>query len=66
MAVRYYGVNVGGQDATDVTIDTSTTSSDIELAVDDTNLTAGSITKEQFIQIAIEALAQAVNEDSGI
>lgn len=66
MAVRYYGVNVGGQDATDVTIDTSTTSSDIELAVDDTNLTAGSITKEQFIQIAIEALAQAVNEDTGI
>lgn len=47
MAVRYYGVNVGGQDAPDVTIDTSTTSSDIELAVSDANLTAGSITKRQ-------------------
>lgn len=66
MAVRYYGINVGGQDAPDVTIDTSTTSSDIELAVDDTNLTAGSITKEQFIQIALQAITQAVNEDQGI
>ena len=66
MAVRYYGVNVGGQDAPDVTIDTSTTSSDIELAVDDTNLTAGSITKKQFIEIALNAILQAVGEDSGI
>ena len=66
MAVRYYGVNVGGQGAPDVTIDTSTTSSDIELAVDDSNLTAGSITKEHFVQIALAALAQAVNEDEGI
>ena len=66
MAVRYYGVNVGGQDAPDVTIDTSTTSSDIELAVDDTNLTAGGITKKQFIEIALNAILQAVGEDSGI
>lgn len=66
MAVRYYGVDVGGQDAPDVTIDTSTTSSDIELAVDDTNLTAGSITKRQFVEIALNAILQAVGEDSGI
>jgi len=66
MAVRYYGVNVGGQDATDVTIDTSTTSSDIELAVDDTNLTAGSITKRQFMQMAMRAIRQAIEEDTGI
>ena len=66
MAVRYYGVSVGGQDAPDVTIDTSTTSSDIELAVDDTNLTAGGITKKQFIEIALNAILQAVGEDSGI
>jgi len=66
MAVRYYGVAVGGQDAPAVTIDTSTTSSDIELAVDDTNLTAGGITKEQFINIALEAIKQAVNQDAGI
>ena len=66
MAVRYYGVNVGGQDAPDVTIDTSTTSSDIELAVSDANLTAGFITKRQFVRIALEAILQAVDEDSGI
>lgn len=66
MAVRYYGVNVGGQDAPDVTIDTSTTSSDIELAVDDTNLAAGSITKRQFMQMAMQAISQAIEEDTGI
>ena len=66
MAVRYYGVDVGGQDAPDVTIDTSTTSSDIELAVDDTNLTAGTITKRQFMEMAIKAIEQAINEDDGI
>jgi len=66
MAVRYYGVAVGGQDAPDVTIDTSTTSSDVELAVDDTNLTAGSITKRQYIEMAIEAIRQSVQEDAGL
>lgn len=66
MAVRYYGVDVGGQDAPDVTIDTSTTSSDIELAVDDTNLTAASITKRQFMEMAVLAIQQAINEDDGI
>jgi len=66
MAVRYYGVNVGGQDAPDVTIDTSTTSSDVELAVDDTNLTAGVIKKRQFVEMAIKAIEQAVGEDTGI
>jgi len=34
MAVTYYGIDVG---ETSVTVDTSTTSKDIELAVDDTN-----------------------------
>lgn len=66
MAVRYYGVAVGGQDAPDVTIDTSTTSSDIELAVDDSNLAAGSITKRQFVELALEAIRQAVQEDAGL
>lgn len=66
MAVRYYGVAVGGQDAPDVTIDTSTTSSDIELAVADTNLTAGAIDKRQFVRLALEAIMQAVEEDSGL
>lgn len=66
MAVRYYGVAVGGQDASDVTIDTSTTSSDIELAVDDTNLAAGSIDKRMFVQMAMRAIAQALEEDTGM
>lgn len=66
MAVRYYGVDVGGQDAPDVTIDTSTTSSDIELAIDDTNLAAASITKKQFVEMAIQAIRQAVEEDAGL
>ncbi len=66
MAVRYYGVDVGGQNAADVTIGTATGSKDVELAVDDTNLTAGSITKRQFVQIALEAIAQAVEEDAGM
>ncbi len=66
MAVRYSGAAVGGQNAPDVTIDTSTTSSDIELAVDDSNLAAGSITKKAYIQAALEAIMQAVQESGGI
>lgn len=66
MAVRYYGVSVGGQGAPDVTIDTSTTSSDVELAVDDSNLAAGSITKRQFVEMALEAIGQALQEDTGL
>lgn len=62
MAVLYLGINVGGQDFSDVTVDSSTTSSDIELAIDDTNLTAGAISKKQFVTIALEAIAQALEE----
>ena len=63
MAVRYYGVSVGGQDAPDVTIDSSTTSKDVELAVSDANLAAGSVYKKGRIVAAIEAILQAVQED---
>lgn len=66
MAVRYYGVNVGGQDASDVTIAASTTSSDIELAVDDSNLAAASSDKRDKIVTALRAFAQAVEEDTGL
>ena len=66
MAVRYYGVTVGGQAGVDVTIDTSTTSSDIELAVDDANLTAGAIDKRQYVEMALNAILQSVNEDAGL
>lgn len=66
MAVRYYGVDIGGQDAPDVTRDTSTTSSDIELAVSDANLTAGSVDKKKFVVEALEAILQSVQEDTGL
>jgi len=58
MAVTYFGVDKGGQDVSAVTVDTSTTSSDIELAVDDTNIPAADVkAKLQILQgmIAIQA-----------
>lgn len=66
MAVRYYGVDVGGQGPADVTIGTSTTSSDVELAVSDTNLAAASVDKRQYIRMAVEALMQALEQDTGL
>ena len=62
MATLYFGVDVGGQSAPDVTTGASTTSSDIELAVVDTNLTAGSITKKDAVIEGLQALIQAVQE----
>lgn len=64
MATRYYGVNVGGQAPANVTIDTSTTSSDIELAVVDTNITAASSDAKTVIAEALRAIAFAVEQDS--
>jgi len=66
MAVRYYGVDVGGQGPADVTIDTSTTSRDVELAVSDVNLAAASVDKRQYIRVAVEALMQALEQDTGL
>lgn len=65
MAVRYYGVAVGGN-IPSVTIGTSTTSSDVELAVDDSNLAAASVSKALFIERALEAIRQAVHEDTSL
>ena len=62
MAVLYFGVDVGGQNAPDVTVDSSTTSSDIELAIDDTNLAAGLITKKNAVIEGLQAILQAVQE----
>jgi hypothetical protein len=64
MAVRYYGVDVGGQGPKDVTVNSSTTSSDVELAVDDTNLTAGDVDKKLFVRIAVEAILQRLEQDA--
>lgn len=62
MATTYFGVNVGGQGSVDVTVDTSTTSSDIELAVVDTNLAAGSINAKDKIATALEAIKSKLEE----
>ena len=62
MATLYFGVDVGGQDATDVTTSSSTTSSDVELAVLDTNIAAGGITKKDVIIEALQAIMQSVQE----
>jgi hypothetical protein len=66
MAVRYYGVDVGGQGPASVTVDTSTTSSDVELAVDDSNLPAAAVAKRQFVEVAIEAIRQRLQQDTGL
>lgn len=65
MAVRYYGVSVGGTKASDVTIASSTTSSDVELAVDDSNLAAASIDRRHFVKVALEAIEKALMQDVG-
>lgn len=65
MAVRYYGVSIGGQAPADVTIAASTTSSDIELAVDDSNLAAASVEARHVIAQAIEAIKLSVLQDEG-
>lgn len=64
MAVRYYGVAVGGQDAAAVLIQGSTTSRAIELAVNDASLPVGSVNKKKFIVEALEAILQAVQQDN--
>lgn len=66
MAVLYFGVAKGGNGGQDVTIDSSTTSSDIELAVSDVNLTAAAPDKKKHILLALEAIRQAVLETSSI
>lgn len=60
MAVTYYGIDRSGQifSADDVTKDTSTTSSDIELAVDDSN----SPTKFD-VELALEAIKAKIMKD---
>lgn len=55
MAVTYYGIDVG---ETDVTIDSSTTSKDIELAVDDSNAP-----NKLDVAIALKEIAQAVEHE---
>ena len=65
MAVRYYGIGVGGQDPADVTVAASTTSSDIELAVDDTNVPRAGDGQKHDIAMALEAIRLKVLGDTG-
>jgi len=62
MAVTYFGVDVGGMLPADVSVDTSTTSSDIELAVDDSNLSAASADAIGKIIVGLEAIRLRVLE----
>lgn len=62
MAVTYFGVNKGGQVGLDVTVDSSTTSSDIELAVDDSNLAAGAVDGDYYIERALNAIREKLRE----
>ena len=64
MAVRYYGVTVGGQAPANVTIAASTTSSDIELAVDDTNVPrAGQNSKDSILEALEVFRLTIINDD---
>ena len=64
MAIRYYGVNKGGQGPKDVTVAASTTSRAIELAVNDATLPVGSAEKKLFVQMAVEAILQRLEQDA--
>lgn len=52
MATTFYGIDIG---ETSVTVDTSTTSKDIELAVDDTNAPT-----KLDVTVALKEIAHAV------
>jgi hypothetical protein len=62
MATLYFGVVHGGQGPGDVSTSASTTSRDIELAVDDSPLTAGGIGKKDALVRGVKAILQAVEE----
>lgn len=64
MATVYLGVNVGGQDATDVLIDSSTNSTDIELTIDDSVITAADPASKDKLLEALHAIEQWVIENS--
>jgi len=55
MAEKFYGIDRG---ETDVTIDTSTTSKDIEVVVDDTNAPS-----KLDIAIALKEIGQAIEHE---
>lgn len=65
MATRFYGIDIGGQRAKDVTVAASTNSTDVELAVDDTNIDRAASFSKLQIQMALEALCNRVMEDFG-
>lgn len=58
MASHYYGMNVGDH-ATDLVLGTSTGSTDVEIRVDDTNVT----TRQQLVE-AIDQLRIQIQQQS--
>lgn len=63
MAVRYYGVAPGGSRPADVTVDSSTTSAAIELAVNDASLPVADEQSKALIIEALEAIKLALVGD---
>lgn len=63
MASKYFGVDVGGQTAADVTIDSSTTSSDVELVVDDSAVIPAAQPSKRELLDAVEAIRLAIIQD---
>lgn len=60
MATKYFGVNVGGSMATDVSKSGSTTSRPIELVLDDA---ATGVNKMEVLK-ALDAIKQAITLDT--
>ena len=63
MAIKYYGVDVGGQTASDVTIDSSSTSSDVELTVDDSAVIPAAQSSKRELLDALEAIRLSIVAD---
>lgn len=62
MADLFFGVNVGATGGGAVTTDSSTTSKDVELVVDDSKIARGGIAAKNDLLAAIEALRDFVME----
>ncbi len=62
MASVYFGVGVGGEGPADVTIAASTTSSAVELVVNDASISRASVDGKEKIASALEAIKLALEE----
>ena len=63
MANRYFGVNIGGQAPSDVTVQASSPGMDVTLNVNDANVPRADEKSKRFILDAIEAIKLRVEQD---